>query len=316
MGKTAFMFPGQGAQYIGMGRDFFEKYNVARECLQKASEITNLDINHLILEDNAEINITEYTQIALFVTEMAMYKVVSSKNIHSDVNIGLSLGEYSALTASGVLSFEDACMIVRKRGIYMDSEVPKGQGTMAAVLGLSAETVEKYVNKCEKENKKVYAANYNCPGQIVISGLREDVLGSFDELKSLGARRVMELNVSGPFHSGLLRNAGDKLYKEFENVKFNLPQIPYIANVNADYVTEKTGTDNIKDMLRKQVYSSVKFEQSVRKLLNDGVDTFIEIGPGNTLAGFVKKTAKELSLLSEIIIINIESVENLDDLIS
>ena len=126
----------------------------------------------------------------------------------------------------------------------------------------------------------------------------------------------MELNVSGPFHSGLLKNAGDKLYKEFENAKFNLPQIPYIANVNADYVTEKTGTDNIKDMLRKQVYSSVKFEQSVRKLLNDGVDTFIEIGPGNTLAGFVKKTAKELSLLSEIKIINIESIENLDDLIS
>lgn len=309
MSKTAFMFPGQGAQYAGMGASFYEEFDCCREAYEKACEVTGLDIKSLCFEENEELNKTEYTQIAMYTTEAALLKAVQEKGITSEANVGLSLGEYAALTASGALEFEDGCRIVRKRGIYMEQEVPQGIGTMAAILGMTAEQVETVLQeKCD--TSKVSIANYNCPGQIVISGEKASVLEAMEELKASGAKRALELNVSGPFHSPALKGAGEKLEKELADVNFSAVKTPYIANLTAEYVTDSS---NIKDLLVKQVYSSVRFEQSVRLLISDGFDTFIEIGPGKTLTGFVKKIAKDMGV-SEIRCINIDKTSDLEQL--
>lgn len=314
MGKTAFMFPGQGAQYAGMGKDFYDTCAESRAAFDIASEVTGLDMKKLCFEENEQLNITEYTQIALFAAEMAILNTLKKSDIKSDVNIGLSLGEYAALTASGVMDYEDACRIVRKRGMYMEHEVPAGKGTMAAVLGLTAEVVSDCVGSLKAAGKNVYVANFNCPGQIVISGEKQDVLDAFEPLKQAGAKRVMELKVSGPFHSGMLTGAGEKLAAELKDVRMHAPQVPYVANVNAMYVDASAQIDEIKELLTKQVSSSVLFEQSVRKLIADGVDTFYEIGPGHTLTGFVKKTAKDMGLTEAIKTVNIEKVEDYEKL--
>lgn len=309
MSKTAFMFPGQGAQYVGMGASFYEEFACCREVFDKACEVTGLDIKALCFEENENLNKTEYTQIAMYTTEAALLKAVQEKGITCDANVGLSLGEYAALTSSGAMQFEDGCRIVRKRGIYMEQEVPQGIGTMAAILGMTAEQVETVLQeKCD--TNKVSIANYNCPGQIVISGEKAAVLAAMEELKAAGAKRALELNVSGPFHSPALKGAGDKLEKELASVEFSSVDIPYIANLTAEYVTDNS---NIKDLLVKQVYSSVRFEQSVRLLIEDGFDTFIEIGPGKTLTGFVKKIAKDMGV-SEIRCINIDKTSDLEQL--
>lgn len=309
MSKTAFMFPGQGAQYVGMGSSFYEEYACCQEIYETAGKVTGLDIKALCFEENDNINKTEYTQIAMYTTEVALLKVLEEKGIHSNANVGLSLGEYAAITASGALQFEDGCRLVRKRGIYMEQEVPLGLGSMAAVLGLTAGQVED-VLKTVCDSKKVTIANYNCPGQIVISGEKEAVLNTMEALKAAGARRVLELNVSGPFHSPMLKGAGEKLAEELKKVAFDNVEVPYIANLTAEYVKDNV---NIQDLLVKQVYSSVKFEQSVRLLLEDGFDTFIEIGPGRTLTGFVKKIAKEYEN-HKIYCINIDKVSDIEQL--
>ena len=314
MGKTAFMFPGQGAQYAGMGKDFYDTCAESRAAFDIASEVTGLDMKKLCFEENEQLNITEYTQIALFAAEMAILNKLKKSDIKSDVNIGLSLGEYAALTASGVMDYKDACRIVRKRGMYMEHEVPAGKGTMAAVLGLTAEVVSDCVGSLKAAGKNVYVANFNCPGQIVISGEKQDVIDAFEPLKQAGAKRVMELKVSGPFHSGMLTGAGEKLAAELKDVRMHAPQVPYVSNVNAMYVDASAQTDEIKELLTKQVSSSVLFEQSVRKLIADGVDTFYEIGPGHTLTGFVKKTAKDMGLTEAIKTVNIEKVEDYEKL--
>lgn len=302
MAKTAFMFPGQGAQYIGMGKDFFDQIEISRNAFVTASKVVGLDLEKLCFEENEDINITEYTQIAMLVTEAAMLFALEEKGIRSDVNIGLSLGEYGALIASGVLSFEDACKVVRQRGIYMEKEVPAGKGAMSAVLGLDAEKIEKCLEGVDGD---VQIANYNCPGQIVISGEAEAVNNAGTALMLAGARRVIPLNVSGPFHSQLLRGAGEKLGTVLDTVTINEIEIPYVANVTAEYVKDK---NDVKELLTRQVSSSVKFEQSVKMLIEDGVDTFIEIGPGKTLSGFVKKISKEVKVF------NVEKVEDIENL--
>lgn len=308
MGKTAWMFPGQGAQYTGMGRSFYEQYPASRDCFEQAERAVGMDMAELIFSENERLDKTEYTQIALYVTEMAILRAVQEKGLTSDVNAGLSLGEYAAMTASGALDFEDGCRLVRKRGIYMEQAVPAGVGTMAAVLGIETQTVEAVL--AQGGFDRVCIANYNCPGQIVISGKRESVLAAMDALKAAGAKRVLELNVSGPFHSPMLSSAGEKLASKLEKVTFNAPSVPYVANFNAEYVTKPEG---IRELLTKQVYSSVRFEQSVRRMLADGVDTFIEIGPGRTLTGFVKKTARAAGI-QEVRLVNIEKAEDLETL--
>ena len=301
MGKTAFMFPGQGAQYVGMGKDFYEQIPVSKEMFQLAGEASGLDVIALCFEENEQINITEYTQIAMLAAEVAMLKAVEEKGIKPDVTAGLSLGEYGALAASKVMTPEDVFKIVRKRGIYMQEAVPNG-GAMVAVLGLDTEVIEKI---CSETPGTVSIANYNCPGQIVITGEEAAVQTATESLTQAGAKRCVPLKVSGPFHSSMLVGAGEKLAKELDEVTINDIQIPYIANVTADYVTKK---EDVKPLLEKQVSSSVKWQQTIEKMIADGVDTFIEIGPGKTLSGFIKKISKDVKVL------NIEKVEDLEKL--
>lgn len=301
MGKIAFMFPGQGAQYVGMGQDFYEQIPVCREMFELASKAGGLDVPALCFKENEQINITEYTQIAMLAAEVAMLKAIEQKGLKPDVTGGLSLGEYGALAASGVMSAEDVFMIVRKRGIYMQEAVPTG-GAMTAVLGLDTETIEKI---CEETAGTVSIANYNCPGQIVITGEESAVQAAAQKLTEAGAKRCVPLNVSGPFHSPLLVGAGEKLAKELEDVQIQDIKIPYIANVTADYVTDKA---DVKPLLQKQVSSSVKWQQTVERMIADGIDTFIEIGPGKTLSGFMRKINKDMKVY------NVEKVEDLEKL--
>ncbi|MDD5873066.1 MAG: ACP S-malonyltransferase [Clostridia bacterium] len=305
MGKTAFMFPGQGAQYTGMGRNFYNEYRESAEVYDIASETLKMDIKKLCFEENDMLDKTEYTQIAMFVTEVAILKALYSKGYRSQVNIGLSLGEYASLYASGAINLEDACRIVRQRGIYMENEVPAGKGAMSAVVGMEIESVEKILDNYPG----VQIANYNCPGQIVISGITEDVDIAGAELKEAGAKRVIRLNVSGPFHSQLLVKAGEKLGVLLKDVELGSINVPYVANYSADYITD---TKDVKELLEKQVYSPVRFQQSVELMIKDGVDTFVEIGPGKTLSGFVKKINKNIG--AEINIMNISEPEDLNNL--
>lgn len=291
MGKLAFVFPGQGAQYIGMGKEFYENEPAAKKVYDKASKVTGLDIPALCFEENDKLNITEYTQIAMLATEAAICKVIKDKGITPDVTAGLSLGEYGAILASGIMSEEDAFKVVRERGIYMQEAVPTG-GAMAAVLGLSADVIERV---CEETEGTVSVANYNCPGQIVITGAAQAVEKASDALKEAGAKRVVPLNVSGPFHSAMLIPAGEKLEKVLETVELKKFKIPYVCNLMADYVTD---IKEIRFLLKMQISSPVKWQQSVEKMLENGVDTFVEIGPGKTLSSFVKKINREVKVLN------------------
>ena len=299
MSKIAFVFPGQGAQYTGMAKDFYEKFPVSREVFEKASKVSGLDIKTLCFEENENLNITEYTQIAMLTAEIAILRAVEEAGIHSQVNAGLSLGEYGALAASGVMREEDAFAIVRKRGILMQEAYPTG-GAMSAILGTDAELIEKI---CEETPGIVSIANYNCPGQIVITGEEKAVLTAGEALKAAGARRVIPLKVSGPFHCELLKEAGKELGEELEKIEIQTFAIPYVTNVTAQYVTE---SDQVKNLLVKQVSSSVRWQQCVEQMINDGVDTFIEIGPGKTLTGFLKKINRNVKAL------HIEKIEDLE----
>lgn len=301
MSKIAFMFPGQGAQYIGMGKDFYDAVPESRRMFELASEASGLDVAALCFEENENINITEYTQIAMLAAEVAMLKAVEERGIKPDVTAGLSLGEYGALAASGVMSEADVFKVVRKRGLYMQEAVPTG-GAMTAVLGLDADVIEKV---CEETPGIVSIANYNCPGQIVITGEEAAVSKAAQALAQAGAKRCVPLKVSGPFHSKMLTGAGEKLGKVLADVEIREIEVPYLANVTADYVTDK---GQVKELLEKQVSSSVRWQQTIERMLADGVDTFIEIGPGKTLSGFMRKINRDVKT------INIEKLADLEKL--
>lgn len=307
MSKIAFIFPGQGAQKIGMGKEFYDNTEIGKEVYDKASEAVGLDLKALCFEENEQINITEYTQVALVTTSVAMMKVLEDKGVRPDVAAGLSLGEYCALVAAGSMDYIDAAKAVRKRGILMQEEVPTGVGAMAAVMGLDKEQIEEAI----ADIADVQIANYNCPGQIVISGKKEAVETANEALKAVGARRTLMLNVSGPFHSDMLQGAGEKLAPVLDKIDINTPVIPYAANVTAEYVTNK---DDIKPLLVKQVSSSVRWQQTIENMVADGVDVFIEIGPGKTLAGFNKKIGKALD--KEIKTLNIETLADIDTVVN
>ena len=303
MSKIAFVFPGQGAQYTGMAKDFYEKYAVSREVFESASKASGLDVKALCFEENDRLNITEYTQIAMLTAEIAILRAVEEAGIRSQVNAGLSLGEYGALVASGVMKEEDAFTVVRKRGIFMQEAYPTG-GAMSAVLGTDAELIEKI---CDETQGIVSIANYNCPGQIVITGKTAAVEKAAESLKAAGAKRAVLLNVSGPFHSKMLESAGEELAKEMEKRNFEPLAIPYVTNVTAKYVTDIKET---KALLAKQISSPVRWEESVRTMIEDGVDTFVEIGPGKTLAGFMRRIDKGVKVY------NIETWEDMEKVIA
>ena len=298
--SVAFIFPGQGAQVTGMGRDFYEQTDTGRKVFDKASQLLGFSMPELCFEPNERLNLTEYTQAAMVTVSIAMMKVLMEETkIRPDVAAGLSLGEYCALFATGAMSEEDAITAVRKRGILMQQAVPAGIGSMAAILGMEAAGIEAVL----ADLKEVQIANYNCPGQIVISGKKEAVELAGEKLKGAGAKRVIPLNVSGPFHSCMLSEAGKELGKALEGVELHPLKIPYVANVTADYVTDR---NEIKGLLEKQVSHSVRWQQSVETMLSHGVDTFIEIGPGKTLSGFMKKISRNVKT------VNIEKLEDFE----
>lgn len=297
MGKRAFLFPGQGAQYIGMAKEFYEQLPECKLVFDAAQKASGLDVAALCFEENDKINITEYTQICMLTAEAAILTALESRGYRANVTAGLSLGEYGALLAAKVLTMEDAFALVRKRGIYMQEAVPTG-GAMAAVLGLDAGAIEQ---ACEETEGIVSIANYNCPGQIVITGESEAVAKAGEACSKAGAKRVVPLKVSGPFHSRMLEGAGEKLAKELEQVTVSMPQIPYLSNVTADYVTD---SEPVKSLLERQVSSSVRWQQSVERMIADGVEEFVEIGPGKTLSGFMRKINRD---------VNVSNIDTMDD---
>lgn len=298
MSKTAFIFPGQGAQYCGMGQDFYENTKTGKAIFDMASELLGFSVPELCFEKNDRLDITEYTQAAMVTASIAMMRVLEENGIKPDVAAGLSLGEYCALAAAGVMSDKDAIRTVRQRGILMQEAVPVGEGAMAAILALDAAAIEEVTGAMEG----VWIANYNCPGQIVISGEKAAVEEACEKLKAAGAKRAVMLNVSGPFHSGMLADAGEKLGEVLSQVELHEPQIPYVANVTAQYVKSAA---EVKELLTRQVSSSVRWQQSVEAMIADGVDTFIEIGPGKTLAGFMRKISRDVKTL------NVEKLEDI-----
>ena len=302
MGKLAFIFSGQGAQYVGMGSQIAREFKIADDIFEKASEVLGFNIKKMIFEgDDETLKITENTQPAILTTSIACLQPLLKKGISPDVTAGLSLGEYTAHVAAGTISFEDAVSLVRKRGKFMQEAVPVGVGTMAAILGLDNSDV---IECCKTASSIgiVSPANFNCPGQIVVAGEVKAVEKVVELAKEKGAKRSMILPVSAPFHCSMLKPAGDKLAIELEKVTLHDMRIPVVTNVTAEYVTDKS---TVKELLVRQVSSPVLWEDSVKRMIEEGVDTFVEIGPGKVLSGFVKKINKDVKTL------NVEDLESL-----
>ena len=306
MSKTAFIYPGQGAQKAGMGADFYERSETAGAIFDQAGEKLGLDMKALCFEENEKLDLTEYTQAALVTTCLAMTRVVRERGLKPDITAGLSLGEYSAIAAAGGMDDLDAVRLVRKRGILMQNTVPAGEGGMCAVMGMEASKIEEVLEEMDGEEAgNVTVANYNCPGQIVITGKTSAVEAAAERLKAAGAKRAMMLNVSGPFHSPLLVPAGEELAKELETVTLHPLDIPYVTNVTAEKVEDIGVT---RELLTKQVSSPVRWMQSMEAMIREGVDIFVEIGPGKTLAGFMKKISRDVKVYNIAVWEDVEKV--------
>ena len=303
--KRAFLFPGQGAQIVGMGKDIYEKYDEAKKIYDEASKISGIDVKKLCFEGpEEELNKTENTQIAILTTSLAILEILKSKGITADIAVGLSLGEYGALIYAGIISFEDGIKLIQKRGYYMGNMIPDEKFSMSAIIGLDSEKIEKVCQEISKENKFLVVANYNCSVQTVISGEEDAINKAMERLKEEGAKRTIKLNTSGPFHTIKLEKAKQAYEKELENINFNVnSKVKVIKNIDGTYYSEK---DNIKEILANHIISPVRFDKAIKLMEEENVEEYVEIGPGKTLTGFIKKENKEANTFN---INNLESLE-------
>ncbi|PLS16644.1 [acyl-carrier-protein] S-malonyltransferase [Bacillus sp. M6-12] len=296
MGEIAFVFPGQGSQTVGMGKDIYDSNESAREIFQAADRKLNFSLSKIIFEGPQEtLTKTANTQPALLTTSVALLKLAAEAGISADYAAGHSLGEYSALVAAGAIGFEEAVYTVRKRGEFMEAAVPSGQGSMAAILGMERGLLSEVTEEVKRQGTPVQLANINCPGQIVISGSAEGVKKACEAAKEKGAKRAIPLEVSGPFHSELMKPAAGRLLDVLDSITISSAEIPVISNVTAGVISEPAV---VKAKLVEQLYSPVLWEDSIQTLLELGVDTFIEIGPGKVLGGLIKKIDRSVAVYS------------------
>lgn len=297
--KIGFVFSGQGAQYTGMGQDLYDEYPLVKSYFDRASAVLGYDMAELVFTENDRLDETEYTQPAILTVSVALYALILEQGIRPAALAGLSLGEYSALVAAGALSFEEAVQLVAKRGRFMSEAVPSGVGAMSAILGTTREQVEALCLKATEEaGQLVTPANYNMPGQIAIAGYRDAVEKAEELASDYGVKRAIRLNVSGPFHTPLLAKAADQLAAELTNVTFHDFELPIATNFTGKVIASK---EALPETLKQQVQSPVRFEECIETMLDMGIDTFIEIGPGKALSGFIRKIRKGT---------NVQNVEN------
>lgn len=302
--KTVFMFSGQGAQYAGMGKELYQNYPVAKDIFERADNVLGYSITELCFQDEAKLGETEFAQPAILTMSIAAMKVLEEQGIRADMTAGLSLGEYSAYVASGAMDFEEAVALVQKRGKFMTEAVPSGEGAMYAIIGLEQSLVEEACREAVDEGLGLAVpANYNAPGQIVIAGKTEAVAKAAEIAKEKGAKLAVKLKVSGPFHTQMLEPASARLKPELEKMHISDMKFPIYTNVDAQVVSSK---DDIIPILTKQICCPVRWEDIVRNMHEQGADTFIEIGPGKALTGFVKRTLKGVNIM------NVEDISSLD----
>lgn len=304
MKRIAFVFPGQGSQEVGMGKSFYDQYESVREQFARADDRLGVSISQYMLEGPEEtLTKTEHAQPALLLLSTSIVQLLKDEGIKPELVAGHSLGEYSAHVAAGTMSQEEALSLVQKRGQLMEEAVPAGQGSMAAVLGLDVETIERVTSAIRDQGEVVEVANYNCPGQIVISGSKEGVDQACERLKEEGAKRALPLNVSGPFHSRLMKPASEQFESELNGVSLKEAEVPVVANVTAKPIQDK---GQIFDSLVEQLYSPVRFEETIRYMMDQGIDAFVEVGNGKVLSGLIRKVNRRMKTF------NIQDPESLE----
>ena len=308
--KIAFMFPGQGAQTVGMGKDLYDKYDEIKEVYKKASEISEKDIAEITFNSTMEeLSKTENTQLAIATMSLGILKVLEENNVKPEITVGLSLGEYPALISGGYLSFEDGIKLLKHRGYLMGNKVEPGNYSMAAIIGLDSKIIEEVCSEIAAKGIFISPANYNYSGQTVISGEEEAINLAIEALKEKGAKRALKLATGGPFHTTKLNEAKELYTEKLKEVKFNTqaPKAKVIKNLDGTFYNEN---DDMVDILSRHIVSSVRFDKAIKTMQDNGIDTFVEIGPGRALTGFVRKEIKGAN------VVNINSVESLDNFLS